>query len=144
MNRKGILPLTMIIISTILGLILLVVFAKAMEGQSIIMPGSSNNKVECVVGLESPAFGSPEISSIDCNIVGKCGLSFSILPDVLLEKGNVKLIINNVVKDNAKYELTKVFGEEKKVLSACTLESKGTIRLTDDTGSILESKEVSW
>lgn len=108
---------------------------------------STKQKVECDVNINDPLLSGPKISTIDCNVIGKCFLGFSVEQLALLKnRGTAKLITDDGKFSSKDYATDAISftGSDTVTLKVCTTSTKGVIKLTDEDGNTIDSKEVSW
>lgn len=105
--------------------------------------GSSNpaTHFSCDVGVDEKLVGQFNIESLSCRVTKvsqSCGFSLALFS----EKGNLQVVDSTGVIVDKNFE-TPIIGDHVTVtVSDCTYDDKITIRLLNDEGNLVESREA--
>lgn len=142
MNKKGIAVMAsiLIVVSAIIVFLLIIVVASAKQNNGFEF---GTPKVQCDVTIQDTTFGPPKIKEANCDVVGKCrfALAWYEWGTPLMFKNRGKVVMTMEGKSDSKsYVTSKLGGIDKKTLSLCTTATSGKLKITDEEGNTIDTK----
>lgn len=138
-NNKGVLSVFMFAMILIFLLVVVVIVA-AFMGSDITIPGTGSNKVVCDAHIHDPILSEPIIEYYSCHIEGSCLLAMQPL-SIFQNTGYLSLTMGSQTAKKS-YGTFKLTGDDDVTVSICTDATMGVLRLLDEEGNAIDSKNI--
>lgn len=139
---KGIAPVAFLGIVLVGAAFLILVIPFIRGGENVVLPGGTNNVIECGVKVEELSFGFAKIDSASCNRGGSC---IGILGSLLSKEGRVKMTSMPSGKTDIADFKTPAFGTGQTIdMRTCSpsTDNRVKIELMDNVGVVRDTMTV--